>query len=554
MLKTPGSSRLHVGAPRTTAARVAARLTRPPVPRARLRRAVVLAVTARLLAVLADSLTRRGERTRNVALRLDARAVDLTYPRVRANWRRLPDPAHPVHGVAPTPSIVRLAAASIAVSMLVSGATVIARQGSPSPPVDDAVALGAPGAVHQLGSQIEGHAAPPVGDAPSPSTTLPEPSQRPLLQRRLAVRPTTIPTKPGATPEPARTLAAAGPVGPLDFGRVPVRNGALPIGKGMWIWMPERAEGGNARAIVQRAKQMGLTHLFVRTGSTWMGFYAGPFLDQLLPAAHAAGIRVYGWDFPSLEDWSGDVNRAVAAIIYTTPGGHRIDGFTADIERPAQGTHLTPGNALGYGILLRQAVGYGYPLIACVPKLSGPDTTYPYPQVVAPFDAVAPMVYWLNRDPGDDVRSTIGYLAKFGKPIIPVGQAYDGATDGGPAGSPGRAAIQVFMQAAEDAGATSVSFWDWQHATQEQWDALRDSPAFTIPVRQFRKGQVNALQAHLRTMGFGASYNGVMDVPTIGAIKDYQSAAGLLPTGEVDELTRDRLLTPFTPPIRPIPH
>ena len=91
-------------------------------------------------------------------------------------------------------------------------------------------------------------------------------------------------------------------------------RGAVPVGKGMWIWQPEKAEGGNPKAIVAKAPGGGLTHLYVRTGSSKTGFNGAPFLDRCCPLAHAAGIRVYGWDFPYLDDVGADVARAAAAM------------------------------------------------------------------------------------------------------------------------------------------------------------------------------------------------------------------------------------------------
>ena len=47
----------------------------------------------------------------------------------------------------------------------------------------------------------------------------------------------------------------------------------------------------------------------------------------------------------------------VAAITYTTPDGHRVDGFSADIETRAQGVNVAPDTARAYGAGLRRAVG-----------------------------------------------------------------------------------------------------------------------------------------------------------------------------------------------------
>lgn len=251
----------------------------------------------------------------------------------------------------------------------------------------------------------------------------------------------------------------------------------LPYGKGMWIYEPEKTEGGNADAIVARAKAVGLTHIYVRTGSSWNGFYAGPFLDKILPAAHAAGLKVYGWDFPRLVDWQDDVHRAKAAIDHRAAGRQRLDGFSADIETSSEGTHISPEAALAYGKALREAVGTSYPLIATVPRPSA-GRPYPYDQVVAYFDAIAPMVYWLNRQPDTDVAGALHDLLPFGKPVFPVGQAYDGSAEGGRPGVPSPAELARFMRVGEADGASGVSFWSWQAANQPAWDAIASAEQF----------------------------------------------------------------------------
>ena len=40
------------------------------------------------------------------------------------------------------------------------------------------------------------------------------------------------------------------------------------------------------------------------------GYYGGPILEALVPAAHAAGIAVIAWDFPTLSDPAADATRA----------------------------------------------------------------------------------------------------------------------------------------------------------------------------------------------------------------------------------------------------
>ena len=281
------------------------------------------------------------------------------------------------------------------------------------------------------------------------------------------------------TPAPVAAPAPTPPPPPP-----PAVRPDLPSGKGVWIWQPQFTENGDAAAIVAKAKANGLTHLYVRIGSSWDGFNGVGFVDAVVPAAHAAGLRVYGWDFPNLRNWQGDVARAQTAITHVTPGagGQRIDGFAADIETPHEGTHLTPASALAYGEGLRATVGPGYPLIAVVPRPSlGNLHIYPYSTVVQHFDAIAPMIYWLNRQPDSDVDVALPDLAQYGKPLIPVGQAYDGKPEGGRPGVPPPDELQRFMRAAQSKGAIGVSFWVWQEVNQPAWDAIRDAPEFRPP-------------------------------------------------------------------------
>jgi hypothetical protein len=391
-------------------------------------------------------------------------------------------------------------------------------------------------------------------------------ASRPARLQALASAPTTTAAPPAAASgAPLAATAAAGAAtgaahppasapAPPPPRTIPANRGALPVGKGMWIWQPDRTEGGNAAAIVARAKATGLTHLYVRTGDYKKGFIGGDFLNRILPAAHAAGLRVYAWDFPYLDNVGADVNQALAAITYRTPDGHRVDGFVADIESTSEKVNINPGTATAYGNGLRRAVGPDYPLIACVPRPNPRLVNYPFAEVVAPFDAIAPMVYWMHDDPALAITDVMARLAPFGKPVIPVGQAYDGGPEGGPPGVPPRAQLLEFMQAADQAGAVGVSWWSWQHADQQAWDAVRDAPQFLLPPSPaVEPGQIRAYQTLLTSLGFPAARTGVWDPATIAAVQAYQRAARLPVSGIVDDETRATLFTPFPPPIRPQP-
>ena len=279
--------------------------------------------------------------------------------------------------------------------------------------------------------------------------------------KALGLPPASPPGPPAGAPAPAPAV-------------IPNPPPSLPHGKGMWLHYLRQAAGGDPAAIVAQAKDYGLTHLYLRLGSSKDGFYAGGDLDQLLPVAHAAHLAVVGWDFPYLFDAEADAVRAKAEIDYTTPTGQRIDAFSADIETATEGVNLSVPVADTYSRRLRELAGRGYPLVATVPRPRY-NRGYPYAEIVRQFDAVVPMVYWLARDPAVEVDQAVTDLKSLGKPIMPVGQAYDAGPEGGPPGPPPREQLDRFIQTAESRGVTGFSFWVWHTATPDQWAAIKDA-------------------------------------------------------------------------------
>jgi len=358
-----------------------------------------------------------------------------------------------------------------------------------------------------------------------------------------------------AGPAAARAASSADqPQGESLYALTPLprpADGPIPLGKGMWVHKLNRAENGDVGRIVNQARAAGLTHIYVRTGSSKSGFYAQGDLDRLLPAAHAAGLKVVGWDFPYLHDIAADVERARQAIWYATPTGHRIDAFSADIETRSEGTNLTSEGVLTYGMALRTTVGAKYPLIATVPRPS-PKRWFPFEQL-GMFDAIAPMVYWGNRDPGADVAGAIAALSGLGKPILPVGQAYDMAQDGASgsaAGPPSKQEIERFIHTATQHGALGVSFWVWDTADANHWAAIAESDQLDLAAAAESpappKPKVEYLQRVLNGLGHATPVDGTVGPATTSAISELQRREGLSPSGKLDRETVDALLKPRT--------
>ena len=93
------------------------------------------------------------------------------------------------------------------------------------------------------------------------------------------------------------------------------------------------------------------------------------------------------------------------------------------------------------------------------------------------------MAYWYNRRPWVVTTTSMDWLKRFGKPVMPVGQGYDGRLDApylaaDPA--PDRS-VQAFVNAARESGAQSISLWSWQTTGQLQWDVLTRAGAAEQP-------------------------------------------------------------------------
>src|SRR5437867_629142 len=108
-------------------------------------------------------------------------------------------------------------------------------------------------------------AVPVLSRVPSPQP-IPEGVVTPVTPRAQGAR-NAAPPAPGETAPPGTTTTEIAVPPPPPPPPPPV----IPQGKGMWVWKPEKADGGNVAVMIARAKSAGLTHIVMRTGSTWDG-------------------------------------------------------------------------------------------------------------------------------------------------------------------------------------------------------------------------------------------------------------------------------------------
>jgi hypothetical protein len=254
--------------------------------------------------------------------------------------------------------------------------------------------------------------------------------------RRVIAKPGAHPAKPATKPASKR---------PTRF---------VPSGTGMWIYQWHHSDGGRAAGIVDRAKRVGLSTLYLRTGSSWDGFTADRTLPALLRATRDTDVQVVAWDFPRLKRPARDARRLAHA---------------AWLGRAHSGSHVA-----AYLHVLRKHLPEGVTILSTVPWPSSyRRADYPYRTVAAHSDVLVPMAYWYNNSPGLVTARSIHYLRQFRKPVAPVGQGYDGKLDVPSLHHNNLAReVPVFLRTAARAGAPAVSIWSWQSAKPATWRAL----------------------------------------------------------------------------------
>ena len=325
-------------------------------------------------------------------------------------------------------------------------------------------------------------AAAPVGSrAAAPVSSSVEVAPTPLPDGPLPTRADRLPVMETAVAGAVAAPPAAVPAPPPP----PAVPRWLPTGTGMWLHEWRKSENGNPRAVVARAQETGLSHLYVQTGSSGKGWIGEEVLSALMPITDGAGLKVIAWDFPKLANPEDDARRMAMAATWSRPGSARVAAVAPDIETAAEGTRLSPDRVIRYYAALRAALPPEIPILATVPWPSEKRIgMYPYAET-APFsDAFIPMAYWYNRPAAVVTETSMSWLRQFGKPVMPVGQGYDGRLD-----APYLAAdpapdqsVQAFVDAARAGGAQSLSLWSWQTTGPLQWGVLaRAASGFAPP-------------------------------------------------------------------------
>ncbi|MEY2517130.1 MAG: hypothetical protein QOJ89_4488, partial [bacterium] len=150
-----------------------------------------------------------------------------------------------------------------------------------------------------------------------------------------------------------------------------------------------------------------------------------------------------------------------------------------------------------------------------------------------------PQVYWKEIGGSVDAESakTFAHNRIYGAPMATLGQAYH---------APATADLTRFRGLWSGYGASGVSWWSWQAASETTWTELSKpapapiaspDPGWPLLNRGVNGDEVVWLQQHLASFNGSVPIDGRFDSSTESVLKAFQSARGLPATGETDAAT-----------------
>jgi hypothetical protein len=173
-------------------------------------------------------------------------------------------------------------------------------------------------------------------------------------------------------------------------------------GTGAWVSLFTH-EWSDPIAAAESMAAHGVRTLYLETGRSNTPAIAKPETGAFLDAAHAAGLDVVAWYYPTFRRPDLDVARLLATARFESESGGTFDGLGIDIE-DASVKIITRRNARLLGVMRRvRAAVPSMPIgaITYPPVALDLNTrvwpTFPWAEVAKLSDAMIPMAYWRYR-------------------------------------------------------------------------------------------------------------------------------------------------------------
>jgi len=242
-------------------------------------------------------------------------------------------------------------------------------------------------------------------------------------------------------------------------------------GKGMYLWIISRVEGGNPNAIADLARRAGLSHVLIKVADGSRAYNVDKdtnfdHVPALVSALRIRGVQPWGWQYIYGRDALTEARIAVQRVNQFNLSGFVVN---AEVEFKEKGKDVIAGR---YMEELRKGLpntpiafsSFRYPVY---------HQPLPFETFLEYCDFNMPQVYWVkNYNPAEQLlRSMREYQGlRVWRPILPTGCAY-------PEGSwaPTPQQIIEFMRAAKEFGLPGANFWEWYYTRKTStvlWDTI----------------------------------------------------------------------------------
>ncbi|HUR47217.1 MAG TPA: immunoglobulin domain-containing protein [Candidatus Saccharimonadales bacterium] len=221
-------------------------------------------------------------------------------------------------------------------------------------------------------------------------------------------------------------------------------NGIDPsnLGKGDWIYFLGAATnqlGGSVPSVksiptlMSYYKSIGMQFLVVKAGTGSTNFNNNQFNSTLVNAAHAAGLKIFGYTRSFGTDIPGEI--ALAANVYNLGA----DGFILDAEAEWESAHLgANGPALAFQLCSGIKSQFPTKFLGHAPfPIISYHSSFPYKEFGYYCDAVMPQDYWTSIGVAPDYmvgwmdqewrtwqNSLTGVWTNAIKPLAPIAQGW----------------------------------------------------------------------------------------------------------------------------------
>jgi len=241
-------------------------------------------------------------------------------------------------------------------------------------------------------------------------------------------------------------------------------SGSPLAGNAMWVWYtpkPSRVD-----AMIAQLKRAHMSSVFIKSAD---GTTPWPqFNRQLVDRLHSAGIHVCAWHY--VYGTHPRTEARVSALAYRAGAECMI----IDAETEYEGR---PRAAWYYTHELRSLTSSKWTIgLSTFPYLKY-HASFPYRVFLRRGAATVnlPQMYWrdIGVSPAKIVRDTYKVNRNLGRPVYPIGQTWN---------SPGTGELRAFQQAARQAGAKGVSWWDWSQTSRRGWNELQGPDLFKSPI------------------------------------------------------------------------